>query len=53
MKAELDTVNGQPVLRLENGTQTGYSSNGKRATYDLPLTPEQARAINIHTEVSR
>lgn len=53
MQAELDTAGGRPVLRLQSGTIAGYGSNGRRAVFDLPLTPEQAKAIAIHTEISR
>lgn len=48
MKAELDTVNGQPVLRLE---KSGGWAGGKRAVCDVPLTPEQARSITVQMGV--
>lgn len=50
MRAELDTVGGRPVLRLE---RSGGYGGGKRAVFDLPLTPEQAKTISIHTEIGR
>lgn len=39
MRAELDTINGEPVLRIE---VMGYY---KRASVDLPLTKEQVQKI--------
>lgn len=48
MRAELDIVNGKPVLHLERGGNFG----SKRASFDLPLTSEQAKSIAIHTELS-
>jgi hypothetical protein len=50
MKAELDRVNGTPVLRLE-ATGRSRENGAKRAVFDLPLTPEQARTIGVHSQV--
>lgn len=46
MNAELDTVNGQHVLRLTRGVGTF-----QRATTDLPITEEQAKSLRIHLEM--
>lgn len=46
MKAELDYVNGQPVLRMERRT-CSYYGGGKRTVMDLPLTPEQVRTVQL------
>lgn len=45
MQAELDYVNGQPVLRMER--RTGGIYNGKRTVMDLPLTQEQLRTVKL------
>lgn len=47
MDARLDMAGGRPVLRLEN---TGGFGN-RRAVFDLPLTAEQAKQIEINTTV--
>lgn len=46
MDARLDVAGGRPVLRLQNN-----ASPGRRAVFDLPLTPEQAKQIEINTTV--
>jgi hypothetical protein len=48
MQAQLDKVNGTPVLRLE--TRLESYNGGKRAVFDLPLTPEQAKLIDIQMQ---
>lgn len=47
MQAQLDTVNGQPVLRLEQRRNNTFGG-GKRTVYDLKLTPEQAKAVDVY-----
>lgn len=41
MIAQYDTLNGEPVLRLT------VNHRGKRHTLDLPLTPDQDKAVRI------
>lgn len=46
MKAELEMINGQPILRL---TRREGGTWGKRHAFDLELTDEQVNKIRVHT----